>query len=95
MRLYTADLSRKFRGEAIAHWLVAVGLTAGYFLDQLLRVSAVVAFWHLHHAWIARKRAQACAKSDSGYVDISPGIQVVTLRDDRDRSAEPEVTLRN
>ena len=95
MRLYTADLSRKFRGEEVAHWVAAIGLTAGYYLGQLARVAVAVTIWHLRQAWIARKRAQACETSESGYVDISPGIQVVTLRDDRDRSAEPEVTLRN
>lgn len=95
MRLYTADARSRAVQEAFWHCGIALSLFIAYFARVLDQVGPIVGFWHLNQSRIRRARAREFQRVPSGYIDITPGIQVVRLHPDRDRTREPEVTLRN
>jgi hypothetical protein len=95
MRLYTADARSHAISEAAWHCGIALSIAIAYFARVLPSVAWLLIFWHLNQSRIRRARAKEFQRVPSGYIDITPGIQVVRLRSDRDRTREPEVPLRN
>lgn len=92
MRMYAADIARSLRTESATFFVI--GLLA-------LLEPAVTSFRFVACLWLVALgihrllRARRFDHTCDGYVDISPGIQVVTLREDRDRTREPAQPTQN
>jgi len=87
VRIYARDIVRSLRIQAagLAGVMVLCVVSDAW-------VPAVVLAFFAAHRW---SRARQFLHVSDGYVDISPGIQVVQLRETRDRSREATSILRN
>lgn len=90
MRLYTADARSRAISEAAWHLGIALSISIAYFARVLDSVAWILVLWHANQSRIRRSRAKEFSKVLSGYIDITPGIHVVRLRRDRDRSRETD-----
>lgn len=79
MRLYVADSQRRARMNAATHASLAVLAAASVASSLAL---GVVVGWHLVTAVARGWRAHQLGRIQSGYVDVTPGILVMTKEHD-------------